>query len=288
MINFRILMFFLLANFSLFSQIKGKITDEKNQPIPFVNIWVENENIGTTSEENGEFIINESDKNKNLIFSALGFDKKIIKAIDNLQVVLKPSEIQLDEVVVVKKFLSKEIEIGKVKDKVLQAFDNGPKIDIKFFPYLEKYKKTKFINKISVFTDSKIENATIKIHFYKIDKNGFPADELLQKDLIVSVKKGTIKNTFNLEKLNLIMPKDGVFVGFEKLLIEKNKTQKTVINPITKITKIQTSYAPLLMIYRIEKPFTFVFYGGKWNKETSENGDNLMISEPAINLILSN
>ena len=288
MINFRILMFFLLANFSLFSQIKGKITDEKNQPIPFVNIWVENENIGTTSEENGEFIINESDKNKNLIFSALGFDKKIIKAIDNLQVVLKPSEIQLDEVVVIKKFLSKEIEIGKVKDKVLQAFDNGPKIDIKFFPYLEKYKKTKFINKISVFTDSKIENATIKIHFYKIDKNGFPADELLQKDLIVSVKKGTIKNTFNLEKLNLIMPKDGVFVGFEKLLIEKNKTQKTVINPITKITKIQTSYAPLLMIYRIEKPFTFVFYGGKWNKETSENGDNLMISEPAINLILSN
>ena len=288
MINFRILMFFLLANFSLFSQIKGKITDEKNQPIPFVNIWVENENIGTTSEENGEFIINESDKNKNLIFSALGFDKKIIKAIDNLQVVLKSSEIQLDEVVVIKKFLSKEIEIGKVKDKVLQAFDNGLKIDIKFFPYLEKYKKTKFINKISVFTDSKIENATIKIHFYKIDKNGFPADELLQKDLIVLVKKGTIKNTFNLEKLNLIMPKDGVFVGFEKLLIEKNKTQKTVINPITKITKIQTSYAPLLMIYRIEKPFTFVFYGGKWNKETSENGDNLMISEPAINLILSN
>jgi hypothetical protein len=24
-----------------------------NKPIPYVNIWVENENIGTTSEENG-------------------------------------------------------------------------------------------------------------------------------------------------------------------------------------------------------------------------------------------
>lgn len=288
MINLRILILLLLTSFSSFSQIKGKIINEYNQPIPFVNIWIENENIGTTSEENGEFIINESDKNKNLIFSALGYDKKIIKASENLQVVLKTAEIQLDEVVLIKKYLTKEIEIGKVKDKVLQAFDNGPKIDIKFFPYLEKYKKTKFINKISVFTDSKIENATIKLHFYKIDKNGFPAVELLQKDIIVTVKKGTIKNTFNLEKFNLIMPKDGVFVGFEKLLIERNKTEKTVINPITKSTKIQTSFSPMLMIYRIEKPFTFVFYGGKWNKETSEFGDKLMISEPAINLILSN
>ncbi len=281
-------MFFLFANLSLFSQIKGKITDEKNQAIPFVNIWIENENIGTTSEENGEFTINESDKNKNLIFSALGYDKKIVKAIDNLQVVLKSSEIQLDEVVVIKKLASKEIEIGKVKDKVLQAFDNGPKIDIKFFPYLEKYKKTKFINQISVFTDSKIENASIKIHFYKIDKNGFPAEELLQKDLIISVKKGTIKNTFNLENLNLVMPKDGVFVGFEKLLIERNKIEKTVVNPVTNVSKIQTNYAPLLMIYRIERAFTFYFSGGKWNKETNELGDKLMVSEPAINLILSN
>ncbi len=279
---------FLFINLTSFAQIKGKIVDDKNQAIPFVNIWVENENIGTTSEENGEFSIQLLDKNKNLIFSALGFEKQIVKASDNLQVVLKLSEIQLDEVVVIKKFATKEIEIGKVKDKVLQAFDNGPKIDIKFFPYLEKYKKTKFINKISVFTDSKIENATIKLHFYKMDNNGFPGDELLKKDLIVSVKKGTIKNTFNLEKLNLIMPKDGVFVGFEKLLIDRNKIEKIVVNPMTKISKIQTSFAPILMIYRIEKSFTFNFYGGKWNKETNEFGDKLMISEPAINLILSN
>jgi hypothetical protein len=288
MINFRILMFFLFANFSLFSQIKGKVVDDKNQPIPFVNIWVENENIGTTSEENGEFSIQLSDKNKNLIFSALGFEKQIVKVADNLQVVLKSSEIQLDEVVVIKKFATKEIEIGKVKDKVLQAFDNGPKIYIKYFPYLPKYNKTKFINRVSVYTDSKIEDASIKIHFYKMDNNGFPGEELLKKDFIVSVKKGTIKNTFSLENFNLIMPKEGVFVGFEKLLIQKNKIEKTVVNPVTNISKAQISYAPLLMIYRIEKSFTFNFSAGKWNKEPNEFGEKLMISEPAINLILGN
>lgn len=287
MLNRIILALFLLANLFSFSQIKGKVVDEKNQPIPFVNIAVQNENIGTTSEENGEFLIHESDKNKNLIFSALGFDKKVIKATENLQVILKASEIQLDEVVVIKKFGTKEIEIGKISDKVLQAFDNQSRIDIKYFPYLPKYKKTKFINRISIFTDSKIENATIKLHFYKLDTNGFPGEELLNTDYIVTLKKGTIKNTYNLENFNLVMPKEGVFVGFEKLLIDKNKIEKKLLNSVTKESKIQISYAPLLMVYRLEKPFTFIFYGGKWNKETSQLGEKLIISEPAINLILS-
>jgi hypothetical protein len=47
-----------------------------NKPIPYVNIWVENENIGTTSEENGSFSIHVEDQNKVLIFSALGLKPK--------------------------------------------------------------------------------------------------------------------------------------------------------------------------------------------------------------------
>ena len=62
-----ILLILLTVN-SLFSQIKGKVVDEKNQPSPFVNIAIENENSGTTSEENGAFRIREIDRNKNLIF----------------------------------------------------------------------------------------------------------------------------------------------------------------------------------------------------------------------------
>ena len=285
-INFQIIL--LLLSFSLFSQIKGKVVDTNNRAIPFANIWVENVNIGTTAEENGEFSLPLFDKNKNLIVSALGFEQQTIKAADNLTIILKPSEIQLDEIVLIKKYASKEIEIGKVQDKVLTASDNGPRIDIKFFPYLPKYKKTKFINRISVYTDSKIENATVKLHFYKWNENGFPGDELLKKDFIATLKKGTIKNTFSLENLNLVMPKNGVFVGFEKLLIQKNKVEKTVVNPMTQETKTTTNYEPILMVYNVEKPFSFHFSGGKWNKETSEIGDKLIIREPAIHLILSN
>ena len=63
-----------------FSQWKGVVKDSTSgQPIPYVNIWVENENIGTTSELDGTFNINTT-SDKVLVFSALGFAPKKIKA----------------------------------------------------------------------------------------------------------------------------------------------------------------------------------------------------------------
>ena len=64
---------FLLFPLSFSAQVKGVVVDENNKPISYVNIWAENENIGTTSEENGTFSINVMES-KILIFSALGFD----------------------------------------------------------------------------------------------------------------------------------------------------------------------------------------------------------------------
>ena len=78
-------LFLILFSISFFSQTKGIVVDESGKPIPYVNIWVENENIGTTSEENGAFSINVSD-NKYLIFSAIGYvtQRKISNILDKI------------------------------------------------------------------------------------------------------------------------------------------------------------------------------------------------------------
>ena len=215
----RMLWLVLLFGFSLSAQVKGIVVDENNQPIPYVNIWVQNENNGTTSEENGEFSIHVTGENKTLIFSALGYEKKIIKASQTKEVVLKTLALELNEIVIFKRFETKQTEIGRTQNETYQAFDNGPKIDVKFFPYLLKYKKTKYIKKVSIYTDSNIENASIRIHFYSLDADGFPGEELLKKDYIVRVNKGMKKSTFDITDFNLIMPKNGIFVGLKKLFI---------------------------------------------------------------------
>ena len=284
-------LFFILFSLSFFAQTKGVVVDESGKPIPYVNIWVEDENIGTTSEENGEFSIAAS-ANKNLIFSILGFEKKILKASEVSNVIMKAVSFQLDEVVIARHFETKKIEIGSINNSVLEAFDNGPRIDVKFFPYETAYKKIKFIKKVSILTDSRIDNATVKIHFYKADANGFPGEELLTKDYIVTIQKGVVRNGFDLTELNLKIPKTGLFIGFEKLLISKNKLEKTIVNSNTQKTSIQVIFYPLVLYNYVERDYLFTFSGGKWSRQTSDINQSesvkIKVYEPAINLVLTN
>jgi hypothetical protein len=280
-----------LISLSASAQVKGIVVDEFNKPVSYVNIWVENENSSTTSEEDGRFVISCS-SDQNLIFSALGYEKNTVKAAEAQKVVLKISPFELSEVVISKKLETKEIEIGKVKNQTYQAFENGPRIDAKFFPYLPKYKKTKFIQKVSIFADSQIENAGLKIHFYSVNTDGSPGEELLQKDFLVSVKKGVKKTYFTVSEFNLIMPKRGLFVGFEKLIIDRNKLEKEVEDSNTKVKTIQKFYYPFVLYNYVQKDFVFLFSKGKWSKQTKEDvinpADKLSVYEPAINLILTN
>ncbi len=269
-------LFFVFTNF-LFSQIKGKVIDEFDQPIPYVNIWVQGENVATTSEENGEFSINTT-ADKSLLFSSLGFEKKVILAKDAFLVKLQPTSYQLNEIAITKRRRNKRLEIGQIENTTLQAFDNGPRIDVKFFPYHKSYTKTKYLSKIALLTDCKIDNASVKIRIYKADSNGFPGDEMLDKNLIINVKKGVQTTWINISENNIEFPLEGLFIGVEKLMIEKNKSDKGI--------------APNVLYSFVEREFMFNYSGGNWNKKITETIKNQTsrpkVPEPAINLILTN
>lgn len=73
MIDKRLIFILLIISQFTFSQIKGIVKDLiSGEPIPYVNIWVENENIGTTSEENGQFQLNYNNYSKRIIFFFIG------------------------------------------------------------------------------------------------------------------------------------------------------------------------------------------------------------------------
>lgn len=281
----------LLLEIPLSAQVRGIIVDELGKPVSYVNIWVENENNSTTSEENGEFTMHVA-LDKNLIFSALGYEKQIVKASNAQKIILKELPFKLDEVVLSRRFETKEIEIGKVKNETFQAFENAPRIDAKYFPYAAKYKKTRYIKQLTVYTDSQIDNATIKFHFYGVNPDGSPGDEMLSKDYIVSVRKGVLKHKFTVTDFNLKMPKSGIFVGFEKLIIDNNKVERAITDSNTNTVSIQKTYYPFVLYNFVEKDFVYTFYGGKWVKQNKQNvittTDKIKVYEPAINLILTN
>jgi hypothetical protein len=209
-----------------------------------------------------------------------------------MKIEMIPNTIELKEVVLTKKYGTREIEIGETDTQFLQAYENGPRIDIKFFPYKAKYKKTRFIKQVVLNTDSRIEEATLKLHFYKVGPEGLPGDELLEKEFIATVNKGVKKTLFNLTAFDLRMPKSGIFVGFERLKIEKNKAEKSIRDANTSGNIVQTTFYPLVLYNRVEKDFRYTFIGGKWIMDslniTPGKSSKTTIYEPAINLILVN
>lgn len=291
--NHYFFVFAFFIGFSAFSQVRGVVKDSiTGVPIPYVTISVEKENFGTTAEENGEFVINVSQKSQNLVFYALGFARKVVPIAEASEVRLKPTAFELDEVVISNRLESRQKEIGKSENQIHEAFENAPRIDLKFFPYLPEYKKTKFIKHVSLVTDSKIDEATFKIHIYRVNSDGFPGEELIEKDFIVSVGKGILKTKFDLRGFHLTMPKNGIFIGFERLLIAKNMVERTITDPNTKTTETQLKYYPLMLYDSVRRDFQFVFVDGKWTKKTKPNPndaeDKIRIYEPAITLILTN
>jgi len=96
----------LLCAISSFSQIKGTVTDTKNKPLAFVNIFIENTYKGTTSNEEGNYELNVTEANTyTVVFQFLGY-KTVKKTVTiesfpfSLNAVLSDEEISLDEVVV--------------------------------------------------------------------------------------------------------------------------------------------------------------------------------------------
>ncbi|MES2812322.1 MAG: carboxypeptidase-like regulatory domain-containing protein [Bacteroidota bacterium] len=287
----RLLGLFLLCVTSFFAQVKGKVVDENNQPIPYVNIWVENENVSTTSDIDGHFTLNIKEE-KTLLFSSLGFEKKKLKSTEVSIVQLLPTTYELGEVVVLNKKETKKIEIGQSENSIHQAFENGPKFDAKYYPYKIAYKKTRYLKKVSIFTENALEEASVKIHFYAINSEGLPGEELLKKDFIVTVKKGSRRTWFDVSNLNLSFPKEGLFVAIERLFIDKNKFEKTVTTTEPNKTKIQRTYYPLPFYSFVEGSYTYTFLGGKWTKEAKRDSNGNVVKtrifEPAIHLILTN
>ncbi|WP_412985389.1 DUF5686 and carboxypeptidase regulatory-like domain-containing protein [Pontimicrobium sp. IMCC45349] len=94
------------CSFLSYSQITGTVTDTKKEPLPFVNIYIDNTYIGTTSNEEGKYELNvNTTKEYTIVFKYLGY-KTIKKTIEpksfpyQLNIEMEEEEVSLAEVVV--------------------------------------------------------------------------------------------------------------------------------------------------------------------------------------------
>lgn len=269
------------------AQQKGIVVDEQNNPISYVNIWVENKEKGTTTDEKGFFELNCS-QTENLIISAIGFEK--IVAPFSERITLKKAIYTLEEVVVSHPKNTKEVEIGNSKmANSFQLSGNYPMIFAKYFPYKEQYSDTPYLKKVVVMTRSISKEATFRLRILSVGQDGLPFLDIPYKDIVVKVKKGKKVNIIDVSEHKIKIPENGLFIGYEFLLIEENKyffEYKTENNN----KQGYYSYSPDLVINNTDEENSFMFTN-KWvkrHKYFNQQLEKEVETEPAINLILSN
>ena len=288
----RLIWIFLIVSQFTFSQIRGVVKDSiSGEPIPYVNIWVENETVGTTSEADGSFSLDIKDE-KVLIFSALGFETKKLSSKSEV-ILLKPKVFELKEVMVLNQKKTKELEIGDAhKVHISQLSGNKPWIYAKLFNYDYKYKETPFVKKIVFYSNSDIKGAKIKIRIFGFN-DSIPSEDLINEDIIVTVKGRMKKNTIDVSHYNIEFPKSGLVIGLEWLIIEENKYFFTYKDTKTKQKVSLENYAPSLVINHSPDEISFTYSKGKWYKHKRHSSNfkkewNNKVNTPAINLILTN
>ena len=286
----------LISNLS-FSQLKAVIINSKTkEKIPYVNIWVENENIGTTSNEKGEFELI-VDNSKIILFSAIGFETKKIESnsIKNI-LELKPLITELDEVIIKPKKLTQELTIGEFKkSKINHSFGCGikPWITARFFNYDNKYDKTPFLKKIRLLTRSDVKNSKFNIRLYAVNENGEPENYVYDENIIVIAKKGKKVTEIDISELNIEFPKNGFFIAIEWLIIESNKYEYKYTIEGSRKKHQGISYEPAIGTLPSETDEnSWIFIQGKWRKIWKSRSSSKKFKEKyslmAIELTLTN
>lgn len=223
---FLINLFLLFLPFISSAQtITGKITDTQNKKLEYVNIGIPLKNIGTVSDNNGNFNL-KIDKNNlqdTMYFSILGYEKKCIpvnQLIENKNNIinLKETAYKISEVKISgNKFKSKKLgndfrnpnrlsgfgyaklgyEIGVVMKNKKEGFVENVGINIASCPHDTLFLRLNIYN----FENKKITTQILKKPFYI---------ELNQEEIVS--KKGIIK--INLRDYNLQV-KSKFFVSVE-------------------------------------------------------------------------
>ena len=127
-----------LVSLSVTSQVTGKITDTKNKPLSFVSVYLDNTVTGTTSNDNGDYILPITKKgNHTIVFQFLGYKtlKKSV-SITSLPFVLNVS---LDEESVELSEISISTKDNPANRIIRSVIDNKDKNTDKFAKYTAKF-----------------------------------------------------------------------------------------------------------------------------------------------------
>ncbi|KQB98821.1 alpha/beta fold hydrolase [Pedobacter sp. Hv1] len=183
---------FVIAGSGIKAQttFEGSVKNKDNDFIPYCSIGIKNTKIGTITNEKGayKFLIPDSLKDKEIVFSSVGYFDKIVSANElkrNSHIILDDKATALQEVVISAKKLKEKIigqksrpflTFSKMFDKNVPTIEQGNIFEIYQKTRLESYN-------FYIIPSSKYAQITLKLNIYSL-KNDRPDKSLLKENII--------------------------------------------------------------------------------------------------------
>jgi hypothetical protein len=203
--------------------IKGKIINADGKPAAFASVKLIDRSNGTVSDAAGNFalVMHSLKQNDTLLISSVGYENFKIPA----QKATQLSEFRLQEAqktlesVVVRSFSKEEIAGAKTENvgyfRSWNTDNTGGEIGRSFLPNHKEYQVAKVRFKVYNTYDTCI----IRLHIREV-VNGQPGRELLRDSVAQVIKRSATAEKpyeFDLNKYNVILSQQNIFVSFEVL-----------------------------------------------------------------------
>ncbi len=202
------------------SIIKGFICNTQKSPLPFTNVVSLKKQFGTSTNEKGEFQLNNINNDDTIKITNVAFYPKFlaVKTLEIFDTIFLEDKIKELEEVVVRNFKSfkREENLGFLEFKNNAEFKLIPGSQMALFVE-NKAKKPGWIKEISfkVKNNGSCKNS-IRVRLLQLDSLGIaPSHDLLKENVILSPIELKKITHIDISNYKIIMPLDGVFVVLE-------------------------------------------------------------------------
>jgi len=252
-------LFCVFSNSLSAQQISGYVYTEDNEPIPYANIFVQQLQTGTSTDENGYYFLTIDPGEYNFVFSALGYKGQEIKIFidENVErsVILKASNVELQEIIVK----------ASKKDPAYAIIQKAVENKKKFLKQVESYrteiyvKATEEVEKLER-EKKKNEEEVVSVEFNAED-DPLAKEEEQQKAKMPNINLLEMQLTLNYQYPNKYKEernaykaygsKSGLFVPsfgrtnlnfYRNLLNPQNIVESPLISPISKTAILSYKY----------------------------------------------
>jgi CarboxypepD_reg-like domain len=215
----KVLFFFyspLLFSQNICFELKGNID---NSPIQYATVRIKNTAYGLFTDESGKFCLPSPIEKDTLIISAIGYKTKFIwkdKILQNNVIILEVDEIIL-KTLTVKPKVTKIIKLGYFKRNKIKLKGVCPNSGNPFATYIPNNSDIEngVLQSVRFKIDPRGEKFKLRVQFVE-NKINKPLGKRLSAENIVQDTEGKVFE-INLEKYNILMPKDGLWILIESL-----------------------------------------------------------------------